>query len=582
MIRTGWLSARAAIVLGAVIAAACTPRQRTGPVAVAPPPAPVAAESPVPASPPPPAADPSAALLATAQRHFEAGRKELDLGHLDRAKAEFDLAIKTLLESPAGARSDPRTREAFDRMVDRISAYEMVALAEGDGFTERPYQSASIDDLLSISTFDTSVPSADLRAAVATDLARTTHDIAIPLNDRVLSYVELFQGRLRDWFQSALTRGGRYLPMIQGILRAEGLPLDLAYVPLVESAFNPNALSRAKAKGTWQFIRGTAAQYGLKQDWYIDERSDPEKSTAAAARYLRALNRQFKGDWHLALASYNGGPGLVQRAMARTRISDFWTLAEKPRALPRETRQYVPMILAAIVIARNPALYGFQIEPEPPDGHETVTLSKPVDLRRIAEWVGTSVDEIQTLNPELRRWTTPIRYPDYALTVPKGTAAVVEARLAEAAPEEIASLNWYTVKRGDNLTTIAKKLRVKRTDLAEANYLSTRATVKQGQRLIIPVAPAGLLSARADLPAPAAGTSVPARAEAPAAGAASDGAERVKVVYLVRAGDTLSSIARTFHTTVTSLQTWNRLRSSRINIGDRLTIYTTRSDRPVS
>ena len=582
MIRTGWLSARAAIVLGAVIAAACTPRQRTGPVAVAPPPAPVAAESPVPASPPPPAADPSAALLATAQRHFEAGRKELDLGHLDRAKAEFDLAIKTLLESPAGARSDPRTREAFDRMVDRISAYEMVALAEGDGFTERPYQSASIDDLLSISTFDTSVPSADLRAAVATDLARTTHDIAIPLNDRVLSYVELFQGRLRDWFQSALTRGGRYLPMIQGVLRAEGLPLDLAYVPLVESAFNPNALSRAKAKGTWQFIRGTAAQYGLKQDWYIDERSDPEKSTAAAARYLRALNRQFKGDWHLALASYNGGPGLVQRAMARTRISDFWTLAEKPRALPRETRQYVPMILAAIVIARNPALYGFQIEPEPPDGHETVTLSKPVDLRRIAEWVGTSVDDIQTLNPELRRWTTPIRYPDYALTVPKGTAAVVEARLAEAAPEEITSLNWYTVKRGDNLTTIAKKLRVKRTDLAEANYLSTRATVKQGQRLIIPVAPAGLLSARADLPAPAAGTGVPARAEAPAAGAASDGAERVKVVYLVRAGDTLSSIARTFHTTVTSLQTWNRLRSSRINIGDRLTIYTTRSDRPVS
>jgi membrane-bound lytic murein transglycosylase D len=467
-------------------------------------------------------------------------------------------------------------------MVDRISAYEMTAVAEGDGFTERTYQSASIDDLLSIATFEGISPSADLRAAVATDLARTTHDIPIPLNDSVLTYIDLFQGRLRDWFQDSLTRGGRYLSMIQGVLRAEGLPLDLAYVPLVESAFNPNALSRAQAKGTWQFIRSTATQYGLKQDWYIDERSNPEKSTVAAVRYLRALNQQFQGDWHLALASYNGGPGLVQRAMTRTRISDFWKLIEKPRALPRETRQYVPMILAAMVIARNPALYGFETEQDLPIEHDAVTLSKPVDLRRIAEWVGTSVDDIQALNPELRRWTTPIRYPDYQLAVPKGTAAVVEARLAETAPEEVARLNWYTVKRGDTLAVIAKKLHVKRTDLAEANYLSVRSSVKSGQQLIVPVAPTGLLSARANLPAPAVATATRASAAAPAGGTRPDSAERIKVVYLVRSGDTLSSIARTFRTTVASLMTWNHLRSSRINVGDRLTIYTMRSDRPLS
>jgi membrane-bound lytic murein transglycosylase D len=581
MIRTGCQSARAAIALGVVFAAACSARHQTHPVVVEPQPAARAVASTVPDAVSPPVEDADGAVLAAAQRHFEAGQKELDLRHLDRAKAEFDLALTVLLELPAGARSAPRTREAFDRMVDQISAYEMTALAEGDGFTERTYQSASIDELLSISTFEGVAPSADLRAAVAADLARTTHDIPIPLNDQVLTYIDLFHGRLHDWFQDALTRGGRYLPMIQGTLRAEGLPLDLAYVPLVESAFNPNALSRAKAKGTWQFVGGTAAQYGLKQDWYIDERSNPEKSTVAAINYLRALHRQFDGDWHLALASYNGGPGLVQRAMTRTRLSDFWMLIEKPRVLPRETRQYVPMVLAAMVIAGNPSLYGFEIEPEQPVEHDTVTLSTPVDLRRIAEWVGTSVEEIQALNPELRRWTTPVRYPDYQLAVPMGAAATVEARLAESVPEEVATLNWYAVKRGDTLTSIAKKLHVKRADLAEANYLSIRATVKPGQQLIIPLAPTGLLLARADLPVPTASSAAQAPRNAHAGGTAPDGAERIKVVYLVKSGDTLWSIARTFGTTVASLQTWNRLRSSRIYIGDRLTIYTSSGDRPV-
>jgi membrane-bound lytic murein transglycosylase D len=456
----------------------------------------------------------------------------------------------------------------------------MIALAEGDGFTEKTYQAASIDELLSISTFEPPPASPDLRAAVATDLAHTAHDIAIPLNDRVLAYVELFQGRLRDWFQEALTTGGRYLPMIQGVLRAEGLPLDLAYVPLIESAFNPDALSRAKAKGTWQFIRGTATQYGLKQDWFIDERSNPEKSTMAAARYLHELCQQFNGDWHLALASYNGGPGLVQRAMARTKISDFWKLAAKPRALPRETRQYVPMVLAAMVIARNPGEYGFDITPDPPAEFDSVRVSQPVDLRRVAEWAGTSFDAIQELNPELRRGTTPVRDPVYDLKVPRGTAASIEAHLAEAATNEVSSLNWYVVKRGDTLATIAKKNGVKRADLAAANDLSVRTTVKPGLQLIIPVAPTGLLSARAGRPAPPGEAGLGAASSAPPAAATADSPDRVKVIYLVKSGDTLSSIARAFRTTVDLLKAWNHLRSSRINIGDRLTIYTARTNRP--
>ena len=192
------------------------------------------------------------------------------------------------------------------------------------------------------------------------------HDISIPLNARVLSYIELFQGRLHDFIEDGMKRGSKYLPMIQDVFRAEGLPLDLAYVPLIESAFNPNALSRAKAKGVWQFMAGTAVENGLRRDWYIDERSDPEKATVAAARYLKTLGGLFDGDWHLALASYNGGPGRLQRAIKRSGADDFWTLAGKPRILPRETREYVPMILAAIVIARNPSRYGFEFETEEP------------------------------------------------------------------------------------------------------------------------------------------------------------------------------------------------------------------------
>ena len=237
----------------------------------------------------------------------------------------------------------------------------------------------------------------------------------------MLSYIELFQGRLHDFIEEGMRRGSKYLPMIQNVFRAEGLPLDLAYVPLVESAFKPNALSRVKAKGVWQFMTGTALENGLRRDWYIDERSDPEKATVAAAKYLRTLSKIFDGDWHLALASYNGGPGRLQRAIKRAGSTTSGSWRRSPRLLPRETREYVPMILAAIVIARNPAQYGFDFEPEPQTQFDKVTLPRPVDLRRVAEWTDTTIDEIQALNPELRRWTTPVKDTQYELKVPAGT-----------------------------------------------------------------------------------------------------------------------------------------------------------------
>jgi membrane-bound lytic murein transglycosylase D len=560
-----------AVVCAALGAAACRGASAPVPPVVAPTPPPVA-EAPDPAPVSPPLPDPADELIARSHGHFQAGERELQLGHLERARAQFNQALDVLLEWPAGARSTPKLQEHFDHLVDRISAYEIRALALGDGFAEQPEQPASLDQLLALSTADLPAPKPELRTAVELDLKSTAHDLPIPLNGKVLAYIELFQGRLRDWFQAALQRGQAYMPMIQSALRAEGLPLDLAFVPIVESAFHANALSRAKARGFWQLMRGTAVEQGLKHDWYIDERSNPDKATVAAVKYFRVLNRMFNGDWHLTLASYNGGPGTVQRAVRRRGVADFWTLAAKGRYLPRETREYVPMVLAAIVVARNPAQYGFTTEPALPPSFETVPLPGPVDLRRIAEWAGVAVDDIQRLNPELRRLTTPLRSEGFQLRVPPGTAEPVAAQLAGAPPEYLAALQYHTVKRGESIATIATKLRVRRTDLAEANYLGTRARVKPGDRLVIPRAPTALLAARAD------GAAQPVVAvQNPAPGEPDAGTQaRAKVTYRVRKGDTLYSIARSYGTTVELIREWNGLKGSRINPGDRLTLYASR------
>ncbi len=534
--------------------------------------APPAAEAQLPAAPPPttPPVDPILELLAAADRQFEEGRKELTLGHLAGAKSHFNKALEVLLESSEGARSDTRVREHFDRLVDRIAALELTALATGDGFTEQVAEPASIDELL---TFDTTPPTASTAENVEADLQETSHDIPIPLNDRVLRYVELFQGRLREFLASGLSRGAQYLPMIQDVFRAEGLPLDLAFVPLVESAFKPTALSRAKAKGVWQFMPGTGVENGLRQDWYIDERSDPEKATLAAAKYLKTLNGIFD-DWHLALASYNGGPGRVTRAMKRSRRDDFWSLTTNSRYLPRETRDYVPMILAAVIIAKNPTKYGFDIVPTSAPETETVTVPPAVDLRRIAEWAAIPVDELQRLNPELRRWTTPIR-ASYELALPEGTAVVVKERLSAASPNELNALQWHTVKRGETLSTIARKLRVNRTDLAAANYLRTASKVIAGQRLLIPRMPSAALLARAgggsNADVASGGGETPAVFEDP------DPEDVPRIVHRVRAGETLFSIARKYQTTVAHLKESNKLRSSTLRVGTRLVVQGGRS-----
>jgi membrane-bound lytic murein transglycosylase D len=526
-------------------------------------------------------ADPVETLINVSQQHFEAGERELKAGHLDRARQDFDLAVNVLLEAPYGARTDARMREHFDRLIDRINAHEVAALAQGDGFAEKPSEAAPIDDLLkNATTFPAPAADAATQAAVKADLQRNAHDIPIPDNAKILSYVEVFQGRLRDYIQESLERGAKYMPMIQNVFRAEGLPLDLAYIPIIESAFKTNALSKANAKGPWQFMKGTAQEHDLKVDWFIDERSDPEKATVAAAHYLKTLSDMFDGDWNLVLAAYNGGPGRVSRAMKRSGIDDFWKLSASSKYLPRETREYVPLILAAIIVGRNPAQYGFEVAVADPTAYEKVVVPQAIDLRRVAEWAGTTVDEIQSLNPELRRWTTPVKYPNYEVKVPVGSSDKVSAKLADASPEDFSTFKWYTAKKGETLLTVARKFGVSRNDVADANDLSIKSHLRPGQELIIPRAPATTLAARTEHAAPSAvaSRSIAEPADAPTV----TEPKVVAVTYRVKQGDTLFSIAQFFDTTVAKIKSWNRLSSNRLSIGTRLKIMTSRQAPAVS
>jgi membrane-bound lytic murein transglycosylase D len=456
---------------------------------------------------------------------------------------------------------------------------------------EKKTEPASIDKLLAISTFDPPAATSATETAVASDLSQTSHDVDIPLNRKVLSYIELFQGNLRDFISEGLQRGAKYLPMIQAEFREQGLPLDLAYIPLIESAFKNTARSRVKAQGMWQFMSYTGREHGLTLNWYVDERSDPEKATKAAAQYLKTLGKMFDNDWHLAMASYNGGPGRVQRAVRRSGKDDFWALTTTTRYLPRETREYVPMILAAIVIAKNPAQYGFNVEPEMPLAYEKVQVSDPIDLRLVAEWTNAPIDDIETLNPELRRWTTPVRSPKYEIKLPVGSGDAFRARLAEAPPESLNAFQWHSVKRGETLLSISRKLKVRQADLAEANSLTLRSRVQPGQQLIIPRAPTTLLAARPEnpapdepvvaesRPAPAAKTTATISPKPAAVSPTADNAEPQRIVHRVKRGDTLSSIARLYNTTIASLKSWNTrvIHGNQIKIGDRLTIFASRA-----
>ncbi len=548
------LPAHALVVLTSGLLVGCSAHARPDLAPPPPPPPPVTVTSvvPIPAQPAVVQRDPFQDVLDRAEREFAAGQEALKATRLVAAREHFDAAVDLLLALPAGTRQNPRIAAEFDRLLDRISALDLLALREGDGFTETASEPAAIDELLSAAIFERPTPAATTEENVRADLARRPRDLPVPINQKVLSFVELFQGRLRGFMQESLQRSIRYVPMIEEVFREAGLPLDLAWVPIVESGFKPTALSRVSARGLWQFMLPTARMHGLEQTWFVDDRSDPERATEAAAQYLKTLHGMFDGDWNLALGAYNGGPGRMERAIRLSKTRDFWQMTRTTRYLPRETRDYVPMIMAAIIIANNPALYGFEVTAAAgPAAYESVMVPNALDLKIIAEWIDVSVDDLRALNPELRRTTTPMG--SHMLKVPLGTAVTVQARLATDDPP-YAHFTIHTVKRGETIAAVARRYKVSQGELRKANELTARAVIRSGQELMIPQ------RTSAGLPnAPVVARATPAEPAGP-------------VDYRVRRGDTLFSIARQFGTTVARIKQLNRLTSDRINIGDRLTV----------
>ena len=550
------LSPRLLVVTFAGLLVGCSSHKAPAVTAAPPPSLPVRSIVETAGSEVPLAPDPIAAIIVRVESAFAAGERELAAGRLVAARQQFDAAVDAMLALPDGARANPRLAAQFEQLLDRVSALDVQALREGDGFTETRSEPAAIDELLNEATFEPPKPAATTAETVMLDLERTQFDLDIPASEKVLSYVELFQGRLHDFMAAGLDRSLRYLPMIREVFAAEGVPPDLAFVPLIESAFKSTALSRARARGMWQFMPGTGVEYGLRQTWFVDERADPEKATIAAARYLKSLYRFFDEDWNLALAAYNSGPGRVQTAIRRARTSDYWKLTSGTRFLPRETREYVPMIMAAMIVAKNPTLYGFEVGTANRLAYERVTVPNALDLKIVAEWISVSVDELRELNPELRRTTTPMS--EHELKVPLGTAPTLRARLANIDSSLFVQFTFHTVKRGETIATIARRHKITQAELRLANDLTARSRIRLNQSLMIPQRTANAL--------PSATTSA-RTAAAPVATEASG-----PTTYRVRRGDTLFRIARQFDTTVDVLKRLNRLRSDTINVGDRLTV----------
>jgi membrane-bound lytic murein transglycosylase D len=536
-----------------------------------------------------------------AQRLLDESRSLAAEGRTDEALARLDEAICVALDLPRGLAASPDYLEWAARLIGEADDLEddlaLIAMAAADG---------ELVDLPPIEGLPAGIVSDD---GVGSLLPAS--DFPLELNPTVLKFVDVMSqsGEYHNRIARGLARAGTYLPMIREKLAKAGLPQDLAYLPLIESAFSTTAYSRAKAHGMWQFISGTGRRYGLAVGSLLDERRDPELSTDAAIAYLRDLYLEF-GDWNLALAGYNSGEGNVRRAIERSGSRDFWTLQNR---LPKETRNYVPAFIASVIVSKQPERFGFPPIVEEDWTYDRIVVDDPLDLQFLAKGLDLQLADLRELNPAVRRDLTPPGR-DTAIRLPTGYGARAEQLLAATPTAEWAPRTSYTVREGDTLSAIAKRHGSTVADIRQANGLRS-TLIHPGQNLIVPRAGA----ASSSLPVEEetrrrvahGGTYVVQRNDTLWQIARSFGVsldrlcadnnlsprqtirpgQRLKVpggastaatpppqsaraasVYTVRRGDTLFDIARRFGTTVALLQRANGLRGSRINPGDVLQI----------
>jgi membrane-bound lytic murein transglycosylase D len=305
------------------------------------------------------------------------------------------------------------------------------------------------------------------------------------LNDRVKTYIDFFQSKADHFFTKSLARSQAYEGIIRPILREKNLPEELLYLALIESGYNPHAQSRAKATGIWQFMKGTAKRFGLRVDPWIDERRDPEKSTLAAADYLKSLYEMFNC-WYLAAAGYNAGEAKIFQAMKRAKSQDFWAISQH-RYLKRETKEYVPRLLAAMIIAQDPGKYGFSnIDYYPPLVYEKVIVPSGVRLDQIARAAETNVEEVRALNPALRRDKTPPQDPSFEIKLPPGKKEAFERNFTQVFKVDPRTARKHQVRQGETLGQIAKKYRIDLAELCQANGITAKTMIKPGMTLLLP------------------------------------------------------------------------------------------------
>jgi membrane-bound lytic murein transglycosylase D len=473
-------------------------------------------------------------LIQQVEDAYARGEADYHKGRLVEAKQEFDRAVDLMLTSGIDIRSDAQLQEEFDRIVDGVSALEMDALKQGNGFVpkEEPTPAEAAEDV-------TFVVDPKLVAKARADLATTNSDLPLVVNDYVATYINFFANTKKghNTLLHSFERGGRYKAMIQRVMAEEGVPQDLIYLAVAESGFNPRALNRhSHAGGMWQFMPNDKF-YGLARTPYVDERFDPEKSTRAYARYMKFIYNQL-GDWYLSMAGYNWGTGRVQHAVEKTGYADFWELYKRGE-LPKETSGYVPEILAAIIIANHPTQYGFDdVTLDPPVLTDTVTINYPVDLRLVSDLVAAPVDELMALNPSLLRLVTP---PDtsFDLHLPGGMATVFVQRIAAVPEAKRNAWRYHRVTPEDTLATVAREYRVTVEALAAANQLDSADSIEGVEALVVPVAPSAPPSARTQL-------------------------------YTVRKGETLVTISDRFGVSLNQLRRWNKITGIRVQPGRRL------------
>ena len=445
-----------------------------------------------------------------------------------------------------------KAQRDWNRLMDEYRARELESLQQTPEIVSRQSEPLLFEDLLRLNIQEDTRVSPDLQRL----LLATRSDLPLTVNDQVLRYVNYFLGRGRTTLRESLRRAGSYRPMISRILAEEGVPQDLIYLVQAESGFRPQARSNKKATGMWQFVAGRGREYGLNQNRHVDERLDPEKATRAAARHLADLHAQF-GSWYLAMAAYNCGPGGVQRAVERSGFADYWELSRRG-VLPRETSNYVPIILAMALLAKNgTAFHLSDIVPENPIDYDTIETHSRIGLGLVADATGATVEQVRRLNPALLGQATPEGL--YSLRIPKNTATQFENEIAAVPEMRRQSWRRHEVRETDTLEKLATLYKVKPSEIIQVNHFGDDG-IKPGERITIPV---------------------PYRPEVIRASMSTGTAATRNLHYRVRPGDSLAAIARRHRVTVAQLRQWNGIQGNKVEAGQVLSIRVA-SARPAS